>query len=359
LITLALVVGDDGMPICSQIYKGNQSEPETMETMMRRLYQRLHGGQIPMFKPTVAMDKGFATDDNVNWLKQNGYDYIVIRREDGSEECREQFVNERDKFEIVSSGKSVYGDVNNVYIRKEPVSGDICRVLCISEGKARKEEEIYEKKGNPFLEDIDNFRKSIQKGTIKDQEKISNKLQRIIGKHGKLSKNYVVTLVTIEGRITGVSVEEKVAKPEPLFGCYVIENSHADMSAEETWKLYMTLTRVESAFRSMKETLGVRPVYHQTADRSAAHLFLAVLAYHLLATIENLVTQQGDTRTWGTLLEVMSTLMRGTVTMRDDQGATYHLRLSGEPEDEHQVILDELGISSLPKTVVSKIEGTL
>ena len=109
LITLALVVGDDGMPICSQIYKGNQSEPETMETMMLRLSQRLHGSQIPLFKPTVAMDKGFATADNVKWLQGNGYDYIVIRREDDSEEYRSQFENERDTFELVSNGRSIYG----------------------------------------------------------------------------------------------------------------------------------------------------------------------------------------------------------------------------------------------------------
>ena len=357
LVTLALVVGDDGLPICSQIYKGNQSEPETMETMMQRLFQRLHGSQLPMFKPTVAMDRGFATEDNVKWLRGNGYHYIVIKREDGSEEYRQQFESGRDTFELVSSGMSVYGDINDVYIRKEPVSGDMCRVLCISEGKARKEEAIFQKKGNPFLADIEGFRKSIQKGTIKDPEKIANKLQRIIGKHGKKSKNYEASLESADGKITGISVAEKVAKPEPLFGCYVIESSHANMSAEETWKLYMTLTRVESAFRSMKETLGVRPVYHQTADRTAAHLFLAVLAYHLLATIENLMKQKGDTRTWGTLRETMSTLMRGTVTMRDDRGATYHLRLSGEPEDEHRDILDKLGIRSLPVTVTSKIDS--
>ena len=356
LVTLALVVGDDGLPICSQIYKGNQSEPETMEEMMRRLYQRLHGSRIPMFKPTVAMDKGFATQDNVQWLRENGYHYIVIKREDGSEAYRRQFESERDTFELVSSGKSVYGDENNVYIRKESVNSDICRVLCISEGKARKEEAIHKKKGNLFLEDIYGFCQSIQKGTIKDPKKIANKLQRIIGKHGKLSKNYEASIETVEGRITGISVTEKTPKSEPLFGCYVIENSHAEMSAEETWKLYMTLTRVESAFRSMKETLGVRPVYHQTADRSAAHLFLAVLAYHLLSTIENLMTQQGDTRTWKTLREEMSTLMRGTVTMRDNQGSAYSLRLSGEPEDGHQDIFDKLGVRSLPETTVSKID---
>jgi hypothetical protein len=81
-----------------------------------------------------------------------------------------------------------------------------------------------------------------------------------------------------------------------------------------------------------------------------------VLAYHLVATIENLMARQGDTRTWKTLREVMSTLMRGTVTMRDDQGVTYSLRLSGEPEDVHQDILDKLDIRSLPKRIVSKID---
>ena len=360
LITLALVVGDDGFPICSQIYKGNQSEPETMELMMQRLYQRLHGSQLPMFKPTVAMDRGIATEDNVTWLRENGYHYIVIRREDGNEEYRQIFEGERDSFKIVSSSRSIYGDESNVYIRKEQSSENMCRILCISEGKERKERAIHERKGNPFLEDIDNFRHSIQKGTIKNPEKIAQKLQRIIGKHGRKSHDYETSLeINDDGKIIGVTTILKVVKQEPLFGCYVIENSHADMSAEETWRLYMTLMRVESAFRSMKEALGVRPVYHQLAERSAAHLFIVVLAYHLLATIENTMAQHGDFRSWKTLREEMSTLMRGTVTMRDEQGATYSLRLSGEPEDLHSDIMNKLGVRVLPDTIVSKIAGTL
>jgi len=359
LITLALVVGDDGLPICSQIYKGNQSEPETMELMMQRLYQRLHGSQMPMFKPTVAMDRGSATKDNIAWLRENGYHYIVIRREDGNEEYRQQFESNRESFEIVSSGRSIYGDESNVYIRKDQTSKDMCRILCISEGKERKERAIYESKGNPYLEDIDSFCKSIKKGTIKNPEKIANKLQRIIGKHGKLSKGYESSLDMVDGKIIGVTVVEKIAKQEPLFGCYVIENSHVGMSAEDTWKLYMTLTRVEGAFRSMIESLGVRPDYHQIAERTAVHLFLVVLAYHLLSTIENIMSQQGDTRTWKTLCENMSTLMRGTVTMRDDKGTTYNIRLSGEPEEVHRDIMEKLGVSALSETVISKIESTL
>jgi hypothetical protein len=280
----------------------------------------------------------------------------VVKREDDSEGYRRQFKEGRGSFGLVGGRRSVYGDENNVYIKKEPASGDMCRILCFSEGKARKEKAIADKKGNPFLDDIENFRRSIQKGTIKKPDKIAEKLQRIIGRHWRLAKNYEASLEMADGRVAGVSLSRKTVEVEPLYGCYVIESSHADMSAEEVWKLYMTLTRVESAFRSMKETLGMRPVYHQTADRCAAHLFITVLAYHLLAVIESRLTKRGDTRTWGTVREVMSTLMRGTVSMQDDKGATYSIRLSGEPEDGHQDILDMLDIGPLPGSAISKID---
>jgi transposase len=357
LVTLGMVVNGNGMPICSQIYKGNQSEPETMESMMGRLSGRLYGSQIPLVKPTVAMDRGIATDDNVKWLHDNGYQYILIKREDDSDEYREIFENERGTFDLVSNKKSIYGEENNVYVRKEPFFGnDICRILCYSEGKGRKEKAIADKKGNPFLADIDRFRKSIQKGSIKNTDKIANKLQRIIGKHGRKAAVYETALVIDNGKVTDISAARKTIEETPLYGCYVIESTHTTMSAQEIWKLYMTLTRVESAFRSMKETLGMRPVYHQKAERTEAHLFITVLAYHLLATIENLMNRHGDNRTWGTLRDVMSTLMRGTVTMQDDKGATYNLRVSGEPEDEHQDILDKLDIRSLPKSIMSIID---
>jgi transposase len=323
---------------------------------MKMLSERLYGGQIPMFKPTVAMDRGMATEDNVKWLRENGYHYIVIKREDNCEEYRGLFESERGAFSLVSSKKSVYGEENNVYVRLGPACSGLNRALCISEGKARKEQEIYGKKDNPFLEDIDKFRGSIRRGTIKKPAAIEKKLERIMEKHKKISAWYDAALENTEGVITGISLIKKgLTAPAPLFGCYVIETTHTDLDANDIWKLYMTLSRVEGAFRSMKETLGMRPVYHQTADRSAAHLFITVLAYHLLATIENLMERQGDTRTWGTLREVMSTLMRGTVAMRDDQGASYYIRVSGEPEDGHQDILSKMDVGPLPKTVISKI----
>ena len=94
----------------------------------------------------------------------------------------------------------------------------MCRVLCHSEGKARKEKAISDKKGNPFIDDIENFRKSILKGSIKKPDKIADKLQRIIRKHRSLSKNYEVTLDTTDGKITGISLTKTVVEEAPLYG---------------------------------------------------------------------------------------------------------------------------------------------
>lgn len=45
------------------------------------------------------------------------------------------------------------------------------------------------------------------------------------------------------------------------------------------------LTHLEAVFRSLKSELGLRPVYHQNTDRVRAHLFITVLAYHLVHTL--------------------------------------------------------------------------
>jgi len=100
-------------------------------------------------------------------------------------------------------------------------------------------------------------------------------------------------------------------------GVYVIETSHTELSPSGIWSLYTSLTHLEDAFRSLKIDLGLRPVHHQNADRSRAHLFLSVLAYFLLSDIEARLQAKGDTRSWARVREVLSTHVRQTVTGTD------------------------------------------
>ncbi len=132
------------------------------------------------------------------------------------------------------------------------------------------------------------------------------------------------------------------AADEHLFGCYAIETDQTDLSSVKIWQLYMTLTRVEAAFRSLKFDLGTRPVYHQLAARTEAHIFISFLAYHLLITIEYQLSKKGDRRSWKSIRQILETHRRDTIVFTDDENVIHHSRQSGQAEPSHTEIYRHL-----------------
>lgn len=80
--------------------------------------------------------------------------------------------------------------------------------------------------------------------------------------------------------------QEKKTVAEKLDGGYVLKTDRQDLSADEIGRTYILLTRVEAAFRATKSLLGERPIFHHLEKRTQTHIFLRVLAYHLLVAIE-------------------------------------------------------------------------
>jgi transposase len=355
IVTLSLVVTGEGLPVYSHIYKGNQSEAETMEKMILRIEETMTSRQQVIVKPTIVMDRGIATRENVAYLQEQGYPYIVVKRGDEAHQFEDQFKAHKEEFTLVKEGQmSAYGDENKVYVKKMgPGPGEkVCKVLCISEGKARKAEAIDKKREEAMLEAVDKLNHSMMKKTLVHPMAKLWKMNAILRKYSRAGRQYLLKAEFEEGKdvIKKFVLEKKTEEIPMLYGCYVIESSHIDLSGDELWKLYMTLNKVENAFEAMKSELGMRPVYHQKADRTQAHLFITVLGYHLLITIEKLLQQKGDFRTWKTVREVLSTYIRSTVTINGEDGNVYHIRVSGIPEDAHKEIFDKLDVYNTLKT---------
>ena len=71
LVTLALVLDEKGFPRSSEVLPGNVGEAKTLEAALKNL-EEVHGCRDPNNRPTVIMDAGIATDDNLKFLKENG-----------------------------------------------------------------------------------------------------------------------------------------------------------------------------------------------------------------------------------------------------------------------------------------------
>jgi len=62
-------------------------------------------------------------------------------------------------------------------------------------------------------------------------------------------------------------------------GCYLLRTNITGWEPEDLWKAYIQLTEAEAAFRIQKSDLKLRPIWHQTKERTQAHIFVCFLAY--------------------------------------------------------------------------------
>ncbi|MFN3533738.1 MAG: hypothetical protein ACK41Q_14750, partial [Candidatus Brocadia sp.] len=76
-----------------------------------------------------------------------------------------------------------------------------------------------------------------------------------------------------------------------------------------------------------------RPIYHQKEQRVDAHIFISVLAYHLLHAIEYTLREKGETRSWNTIKQILQTHQVVTVVLPDADGIhVHHVRVATEVE---------------------------
>jgi len=78
----------------------------------------------------------------------------------------------------------------------------------------------------------------------------------------------------------------KVKKAEKLDGKYLLSTIDKSLSAEDLALGYKQLMEVERAFRTLKSTLSLRPVYHTRSDRIRSHVMLCWLALLLVRVTE-------------------------------------------------------------------------
>ncbi len=345
LAVLALLVDQRGFPVFSQIYKGNQSEPETLDTVLNRLDE---DGQMLLFRPTLVMDRGIATKSNLDLLKERNFPYVVIERRNAEKEYREEFEQARDEFEVINSSSQ-----QRIYLKEVPAE-EGTRVLVFSEERKAKEESMDRLQEERLISDLAHLRNSVQKRNVVLLPKVSQRIGRLLERYPSVARYYDITYVpdASNKEVVDITWEKKAIREERsiLTGCYVIETSHEGLRAPEIWKIYHTLTQVEYAFRCLKTDLGMRPVHHQIERRTRGHLFISVLAYHLLIAIETRLRENQDSRKWSTIKKVLSTHTRNTVILQGEGGVVYRIRVSGQPETDHREIYRKLKVKDPLKT---------
>ncbi|MCK5784564.1 MAG: transposase [Desulfobacterales bacterium] len=184
------------------------------------------------------------------------------------------------------------------------------------------------------------------------------KIGRLKQQYSKASKLYNID-VSLDKKSGNAVKISWIRKDDPetkdgLPGVYCLRTSHMGLDEKTLWRTYTMLTDLEAVFRSLKSELGMRPVFHQITERVTGHLFISVLAYHLVHCIRYRLKSVGINSSWSDLIKQLAGQNRISISMQCKNGEVVHVRKSTRPEPRQQRIYSALGICSLPGQTIKR-----
>ena len=335
LITLALALDGAGFPRSCEILPGNVSEPGTLHDALARL-EAVCGGTAP--KPTVVMDAGIATEENIVWLGEQGYDWIAVSRG-----ARPPLPEGGPEALLITSARH---EVRAW--RLASVDGE-ARLYVVSEGKKKAENAIIGLRRNRFEAALEKLHGGLPvKGRLKRYDKVLESIGRLKQRFSAVARHYEIT---VEKAKTGPNATAVRFKRRPQYdeadegaGAYVLRTSHIDWDIETVLRTYWRITDIEATFRSLKSELGLRPIWHQLDRRIAAHLLIAVLAYHAVHLIRTRLAARDIHKCWASIRESMRTWVRITTRLRQSDGTLIVNRQDTRPAAEVAAISSAAGV---------------
>ena len=315
LVVFTALINQEGFLRDSKIYEGSKADPASLEDMINHLeksYQTQaclnktekleNDNNKSSNKPTVVLDAGIATEDNLTLIRQKGYDYVCVAR------CQLKEYVLDDKKWVSTNTK------NEQTIQLQKVSTDAYDdqwLYVKSEAKQRKEQSIDSKLAKRYEADLEKIKTSLSKPRAnKSSSKIWERIGRAKQKNSRVTAGYELEVIENDGIVTDLKwklIPMQKHKADKNQGVYFIRTSLTAENESALWQIYNTIREVESTFRCLKSDLNIRPVHHQNDQRIKAHIYLTLLAYQLVNTIRHQLKTKKINDSWQTVIRKAQT----------------------------------------------------
>jgi transposase len=337
-IVIGLLTAEDGDPLAVRVFEGNTADPSTVAEQITILKEQFGIAEVVM-----VGDRGMIKAKGKAALSAEGFRYITALTDAQVRTLLQQGVLQPDLFDTHLC-EAEHGDQRLVVRRNDTVR--------VREGRRRAD------KLAQLQAKLEARNAYVEKARRASAEKGLATLQRWVKSH-KLSK--FVTL-TLDGRVILCAIDaDAMAEDALLDGCYILETDvpQALMDAATVDGRYRDLQKVERNFRTVKTSfLEIRPIFVRKADRTKAHVFVALLALKVTRQFETHLRQRfgtvGEDPDAITPEDALVALGRLTYLYTTDRDGQRHAHLP-RPDAHQSAILAALGLSFPIRPKVLKV----
>jgi transposase len=337
-VVIGLVVTRSGLPLGYEVFAGNQAEPTTLDQMMAKM-EALYGKASRIW----VFDRGVASERNLEALRRTGGLYLVgtprtLLRKVEAELLEENWTRVREGIEV----KRV----------ASPDGSEDTFILCRSTDRRQKEAAIHDRFEHRMEERLGRIEASVHTGRLRSRDTLQQRLGRLKAECSRVARAYSFHVEGDEGTLSfsWTKDEAKARFLRHTEGAYLLRTNLAGHDQSELWSMYMQLNDAEAAFRTLKQDLSIRPVFHQTEHRVKAHVLVCFLAYAMYRTLDRLAKAKGLAMTARRALDSLATIKSGDIVLPLVDGRELKLRRVSRPDPQQALLLTRLGLE-LPERV--------
>lgn len=266
-IQLGLFTTLEGYPLSFEVYEGNKYEGHTLIDVLKKFQDRFQLDK----KPIVVADRGMLNNDNIAYLENNNYKYILAYKiKNISNDLKEEiknltFIDDNVTHNIEFKKVISFADEND---KKQTIKVNQRLVLSYSTQRAKKDR--YNR--NKAVQRLENKIKSSKTITKKD-----------------LKLSYYAKYIDLDdnnSKITFNINNQKIIEDEKLDGIKGFVTNDFTLTANEIIEHYNNQYEVERAFRISKTDLKIRPIYHRLETRIKAHILISFVSYAIYKEFE-------------------------------------------------------------------------
>ena len=348
-VCIGLVVSREGFPLAFEVFDGNRTDVTTVEEMVKLMEEKY--GQA---KRVWVMDRGMVSEENLEFLRQRGARYLV-----GTPKS----MLKRYEREMTEAGWETVAPGVDVKLCCAPEGGEETFILCRSEGRKEKEQAIL----NRFVERLSGALGKLalqaEQGKVRNRQKVLLRIGRLLERNSRAASLFEVS-VEESGSGKEARLKIEIRKNEERYqwalntsGSYLLRTNWREGTPTELWKTYIQLTQAEDAFRITKSDLGIRPIHHQRANRTKAHILVCFLALAMWRTLQQWMSACGLGNAPRKLLEEMREI-RSMDILLPAREKTFRLRVVSTVPKELKALLYrlKLPLPNRPKMIQNVVQ---
>jgi transposase len=329
-LVIALVITPDGFPLAYEVMNGNTSERTTLRRFLKKI-ESTYGKARRVW----VMDRGIPSEAILAEMREPERQtfYLV-----GTPKGR---INQHEKKWLDLPWHKVR---DSVEVKLYEHEGELY-VLAKSEGRQAKEIAIRRKRLARLLRKLRAMRKSLPK-----RDQLLLRIGAAKKEAGRAFGFVKIRLPKNDEQVTRETFSFHVDKAklkgaQQRDGHYLLRSNLTGEDPAVLWTRYVQLTQIESVFRSLKNELGIRPIYHQLEHRADAHVLIAFLAYCLQVTLKNQLMIHAPGLTPAAVFEKLATIQLVEVWIPMLDGRWLVMPRHTQPDKDVQAVLDHLQIN--------------